>query len=205
MICAYIDRCRTFADIGCDHGYCTQYVLKNRLCDGAIISDVSAKSLNKAEKLLAPFIEKGVCRAVCCDGLREIPEDAEQVLIAGMGGEEIIKILSEGFIPRKFILQPMKNADKLRRYLIDRGCKIIADDIFKDNKFYFIIKGERSGGCASYTAQQLAFGRDSLKNPVFREYAAEELRKRSELLKTCGGSGTDKIMREMRFIAEAIE
>ena len=69
IICSYLKPCYTFADVACDHGYCAEYMLKNDLCRKAVISDVSAKSLEKAEKLLSGYIENGRCRSVCCDGL----------------------------------------------------------------------------------------------------------------------------------------
>ncbi|MDE7305973.1 MAG: class I SAM-dependent methyltransferase, partial [Clostridia bacterium] len=96
-LCSYLKPCKSFADVACDHGYCAQYMLKNDFCESAIISDISAKSLSKAEKLLKQFIADGKCRAVCCDGLKLIPKETEQVLIAGIGGEEIIKILKASF------------------------------------------------------------------------------------------------------------
>ncbi|MGN0813282.1 MAG: tRNA (adenine(22)-N(1))-methyltransferase [Candidatus Coproplasma sp.] len=178
-ICSYIDNSNSFADIGCDHGYCTLHALKSGKCQRAVISDVSAKSLAKAERLLSSYIEQGRCKSVCCDGLQKIDSDCEQVLIAGMGGMEIIKILTEGFIPQRFILQPMKNAEELRKFLIANGCKITADDIFFDNNYYFIVKGERSGGTLSYSEEEYAFGKDSLNNPVFKEFAQKEVEKLS--------------------------
>lgn len=176
-ICSYIDDCKTFIDVGCDHGYCTQYALKNGKCQNAIVTDVSPKCLAKAENLLAEYINDGRCKSVCCDGLTGVEAGDELVLIAGMGGMEIIKILSEGFIPNRFILQPMKNAEKLRLFLIENGCKICVDDIFYDGKYYFIIKGERFGGTVGYDSNRLKFGRDSLQNPIFSDYAKEEVAK----------------------------
>lgn len=184
-ICSYIDSSVTFADIGCDHGYCTLHALKSGKCQTAIIADVSAKSLAKAEMLLASYIEQGRCRSVCCDGLQQIDCDCGQVLIAGMGGMEIIKILTEGFIPQKFIFQPMKNAKELRKFLISNGCKITSDDIFFDNNYYFIIKGERFGGTDSYSEEELVFGKDSLHNPVFKEFAQKEVEKLSAYNANC--------------------
>ncbi|MGN1060623.1 MAG: tRNA (adenine(22)-N(1))-methyltransferase [Candidatus Coproplasma sp.] len=178
-ICSYIDECESFADVGCDHGYCTLHALKSGKCKTAVISDLSAKSLSKAERLLEKYIAEGRCKSVCGDGLEGVDRECELVLIAGMGGMEIIKILTEGFIPRRFIFQPMKNAEELRGFLIESGCKITVDDIFCDGKYYFIIKGEKSGGTKEYGKEELAFGRDSLKNPVFKEFAEEEIKKLS--------------------------
>ena len=52
-LCSFLTPAKVFADVGCDHGYCTEYMLKNGLCEKAIFSDVSKGSLAKAEKLLA--------------------------------------------------------------------------------------------------------------------------------------------------------
>ena len=184
IICSYISASKTFADVGCDHGYCAKYAIESGLCEKVFITDISSKCLEKAEKLLAKYIDSGKCEAVCCDGLGGIDEDCEQVLIAGMGGEEILKILKQSFIPRNFIFQPMKNAPELRAYLIENGCKITVDDIFFDGKYYFIIKGEREGGTALYSPEELLFGRDSLNNPVVKNYAFAEAEKRKSYLQS---------------------
>ena len=188
QICSRLGKCSVFADVGCDHGYCAQYMLKNNLCDRAIISDVSAKSLSKAVNLLSVYAQSGRLSAVCCDGLKEV-EGADLVLIAGMGGEEIVKILKEGYIPQSFVFQPMKNAEVLRAYLIESGCAIQEDDLFRDGKFYFIIKGKSRGGTPAYSQAQLAFGRDSLKNALLKDYLAEEIKKTQTYL---GGGMSDK-------------
>ena len=197
-ICRLIDPCKTFADVGCDHGYCTQKVITDGKCSRAIISDISKKSLAKAEKLLAPYIGSGVVSSICCDGLEKIPQDTEQVLIAGMGGEEIIKILKGGFIPEKFVLQPMKNAEKVRAFLLESGCVLTVDDIFFDGNYYFVIKGEKDGGnsdgAQDYSQAEITFGRDSLKNPLFKQFAIEELKKKKSYIRNCvEGSDCEKI------------
>ena len=203
-ICAYIGESLSFADVGCDHGYCTLHALESGKCGKAVISDVSAKSLQKAEKLLSRYIAQGRCRSVCCDGLEDIPADTEQVLIAGMGGMEIIKILTQGFIPERFIFQPMKNVAELRKFLLDSGCKIVADDLFFDGAYYFIIKGERVGGSQSYTERQLAFGRDSLLNPLLKEYAATELQKKKTYLASCPEGSAGKLRRDIAMLEEVL-
>ena len=202
---ALIDPCESFADVGCDHGYCARHALKSGKCENVLITDISAKCLAKAEKLLAEYVREGKCRAVCCDGLKGVSADTEQVLIAGMGGEEIISILSEGFIPRKFILQPMKNADKLRKFLLDNGCKLTYDGIFKDERFYFVIKGERSGGVEKYTPACLAFGKDSIGTVALEEFAAIELSKSEAHLSGCNNATRrEEILKEIELFKEVL-
>lgn len=205
-LCALIEPCASFADVGCDHGYIARHVLLSGKCDSVLITDISPRSLAKAEKLLAEHIKIGRCRAVCCDGLKSVPPDIGQVLLAGMGGEEIIKILSEGFIPEKFILQPMKNADKLRKFLLVRGCKLIYDGIFKDGRFYFVIKGERSGGNNEYSPAAFAFGRDSLGSAALKEYAAAELKKSEAHLSGCANAvRREEILKEIELFKEVLQ
>ncbi|MDE6868346.1 MAG: class I SAM-dependent methyltransferase, partial [Clostridia bacterium] len=137
-LCSYLDKCNVFADVACDHGYCTKFMLDSGLCKKAIVSDISEKSLSKARILLADYIGKGACSAVCCDGLEKV-KGADCVLIAGIGGEEIIKILRNGEIPQNFIFQPMKNAKDLRIFLLERGSVLTCDDVFFDGKNYYNI------------------------------------------------------------------
>ena len=181
-LCSYLSKCNTFADVACDHGYVAEYMLKNGLCKSAVVSDISEKCLKKAETLLEKYISAGKCRAVCCDGLKLIDRETDCIMIAGIGGEEIIKILNDGFIPNSFIFQPMKNANSLREYLLKNDCFIETDDIFSDGKkYYFIIKG-RKGKAQKYTEEQLLYGKDSLKNRVFYDYLKEELIKKKNYL-----------------------
>lgn len=181
-LCSYLSSCNTFADVACDHGYVAEFMLKNGLCQSAVVSDISAKCLKKAELLLEDYILSGKCRVVCCDGLKEIDRQTDLVVIAGVGGKEIIKILSEGFIPESFVFQPMKNAEELRKYLIESGCNLEKDDIFTDGKkYYFVIKGNLNG-TSPYTEEQFRYGKDCLKNPVFYSYLQEEINKKKSYL-----------------------
>ncbi len=181
-ICAAARRAQVFADIGCDHGYMTEYMLKNGLCERAYISDISAKSLKKAEKLLAREIAAGRCIPVVADGLDGLPEPCDFVLIAGLGGEEIIKILERAYLPQHFLFQPMKSSEKLRRYLVERGAKIELDYTFSEGKerrkYYDLILGDAEGGDI-YTEREFRFGRNNLNGTPypFLFQAKEELEK----------------------------
>ena len=163
FICRHIPHARVFADIGCDHGYCTQYVLERGLCERAYVSDVSAECLEKAKTLLQNEIAAGRCVPVCTDGLDGV-SDADCVLIAGMGGEEIVGILSRVPLPERFVLQPMCNTEKVRRFLVARGAHIEEDFTFEDGKFYDLIAGSGGGGDC-YTDFEFRYGRDNLRAP----------------------------------------
>ena len=180
IILSHLSPCYKFADVGCDHGYIAKAMLDEGKAQRVVVSDISAPSLKKAESLLLPYGES--VKAVVCDGLALVDDDCDQVLIAGMGGEEIISILSSApFKPQRLVLQPMKNADKLRKSLLVSGYRILKDYIFKDSKFYVLIVATL--GEDSYTDDEIFFGRDNLKNPTpeFIEFAKREHSKYSKL------------------------
>lgn len=161
-ICSVLKKGKILADVGCDHGYIADLALKKGLFEKVYLSDISAGSLKKAEALLSEEIKKGRCIPVVADGMKGLPLNVDTLLIAGLGGEEIIKILREGYLPKQFVFQPMKNAEKLREYLLECGAKIERDDTFSCGGYYYdLIAGENSGG-SSYSALEIKFGRDNL-------------------------------------------
>ena len=172
-LCSLLIPCKSFADVGCDHGYCSEYMLENGLCERAILSDVSKGSLAKAESLLADYVQAGKAISVLGDGFFGVPKDTEQVLIAGMGGSEIIHILSHekfGFMPKRFVFQPMHDSEKLRRYILTNGGYIERDFTFFDGKYYEVIVGglaQEAGQVRDeisrpYTDAEYEFGRENL-------------------------------------------
>ena len=209
LICAHIPACRVFADIGCDHGYCTAYVLEKGLCERAYVSDISAACLKKAETLLQEEIAAGRCVPVCADGLDGV-QDADCVLIAGMGGEEIVRILSRAPLPERFILQPMHNVEKVRRHLLARGAHIEEDFTFEDGKFYDLIVGSAAGGDV-YSDFEYRYGRDNLKAPSAA--FLRKVRKEADVLREALAAGVRGEQREalreklheLEAISDAIE
>ena len=167
-LCSLLMKCNSFADVGCDHGYCSEYMLKSGLCRNVIFSDISKGSLQKAQTLLAEFVDDGRARGVLGGGFLGVDSGVEQVLIAGMGGSEIISILSDkkhGFMPKRFVFQPMHDAEKLRRYILENGGYIERDFTFQDGKFYDVIVGGRADETHQtpiYSEEEYEFGRENL-------------------------------------------
>lgn len=185
FIFSQIPPCNYFADIGCDHGYISYLMLDSKKCSKLTYTDVSAPSLQKAKDLLCSFNN---AKPVCCDGLTKVDTDIDCALIAGMGGENIISILQNGFLPPTLVLQPMKNTDKLRTFLNQNGYYLKKDFIFKaENKFYTLIIAER--GSEVLTSEQIEYGKDNLTNPSkdFLEYLSEQIKSKQKILKGLSG------------------
>ena len=132
------------ADVGCDHGKLACYLLENNIAKFAYVSDISQSSLDKAKKLLST--KKLPYKAICTNGLIGYHgECVDECIISGMGGSEIIKIISNSSIKvNSFILSPQHNIIEVKKYMIKNGYEITYDKIIKDGgKFYNIFKCQK--------------------------------------------------------------
>lgn len=158
---------KVYADIGCDHGYVTLELLKQQKAQTVYAIDIHKDSLLKTKKLLEQNQLDDKAVFLVSDGFKEIPskQTINCAVIAGMGGQEIIKILSY-YAPKKLILQPMKNSYELRKYLINNNYFIEKDFIFEEkNKFYDIISCRKTKLKSSKLSDlELNFGKDNFKN-----------------------------------------
>ena len=123
-------------DVGCDHGYLGITALQKTTAS-VVFSDISEKCLMKARQNLPSKYAKRA-EFLVCDGVPNI--DADVVVLAGMGGLNIINILknSKANISR-YILQPMNNIEKLREYVYSRYEVVIDDVIIEDDRFYIFL------------------------------------------------------------------
>ena len=188
-----IPNCEVFADIGCDHGYIANAMIRSGKAQKVIISDISAKCLLKAEQLLGQFIKDGKAQSVVSNGFEKVGY-CDVALIAGMGGEEICDIITNAkSLPDKLVLQPMKNPDKVRVLAINSGYKIQKDYMFKSSgKFYDFIILEK--GQDFLTEEEIEFGRDNIKNKgqAFKEFLAQKISRLNSYLECQNLSDEDR-------------
>lgn len=162
------------ADVGCDHGKLTNALIRQNKCDSAIVSDISASSLNKAINLLKDF--KNV-ESICCDGLSGYKnKHVDQCIISGMGGEEIISIISNSPIEiSSYILSPQKNEAKVKKFMLDLGYGLTYDRIICDKgKFYHILKCEKNSAYRPLDSVEFEFGKDSFGTEDFDKFVRYE-------------------------------
>lgn len=132
---AAADLCRrgvTVCDVGTDHALLACYLAQTG-AKSVIASDVREGPLEAARRTI---MQQGVdnVAAVLSDGLDKI-DYADDVVIAGMGGELIARIIAGcRFLSEdtRFILQPMTKADTLRRELCRSGFEIIKERTAKE-------------------------------------------------------------------------
>lgn len=168
-----IDKGSVVADIGCDHGKLSARLLQSGVASKVIAVDISKESLDKAVKLKEKLNLVNFETRVG-DGLSVIGEnEVDTVVIAGMGGMEIIKILSSAkFNYKKYVLVPHSNEKELREYLMDRFL-IQKDYLIKEHsKYYNVIVAIE--GKSHLTVEQLEFG-NNMDNPLLVELLNKRL------------------------------
>ena len=131
-----IGKVNTFADIGTDHGKLIVYSLRNNIAKRVLAVDISQRSLTKAKELVDKTGYNDRVKFICGDGLTLLDEIPDAVVIAGMGGNEIVKIMSNRPMPTKYILVPHQDAHIVRDYLVNN-----AFDIKKDYVIFPEVRG----------------------------------------------------------------
>ncbi|MBR1867079.1 MAG: SAM-dependent methyltransferase [Clostridia bacterium] len=199
-----IEKCGVFADVGCDHGYIAYKMLEEGKCDRAIITDISAKCLKKADNLLKTRFA-GKYEAIVADGLKGAPY-ADEVLIAGMGGEVIRDILyGVDHLPERLVLQPMKNPEKVRRAVVEKGYFVERDYTFKAGKFYDLIVAVK--GRDEYSEEEYSFGRDNIreKGDAFIEQISNKIEKLKRARKTAAEENREDIEKRLCVLEEILK
>lgn len=116
-------------DIGTDHAYLPIYLVKQEKIRRAIAADINVGPLQKAAMHVRKYKAEDQVQTRISDGLEVIfPNEVDDIVIAGMGGELIVRIIEAApwlKDPEKhLILQPMTAAEELRRYLRAAGFSV---------------------------------------------------------------------------------
>jgi len=142
MVADMISRGNVLADIGCDHGFVSIYLLEKGICPKVIAMDVNEGPLLRAKEHID---ERGLTSYIdvrLSNGMEKLLlGEADSILIAGMGGRLVIKILTDSMEKAKqlkeIVLQPQSEIHLVRQFLRDCGFHILHEDMVKDNgKFY---------------------------------------------------------------------
>ena len=81
------------ADIGCDHGYLSIYLLTKGIASSCIASDVKEQPLLSAVRNAEKYGVREKMEFYLSDGVRSIPRDFDTLVCAGMGADTIVSIL----------------------------------------------------------------------------------------------------------------
>lgn len=131
----------TLLDVGTDHGYLIKNAFLNNKIKKAIATDINIEPLNNAKKNLVGFDVD----FILTDGLKNIKQDYNTVVISGMGGNLISNILENAKLDENinYILQPNNKEKNLRVFLMNNNFKIVDEHVIYDKKYYVVIEAKR--------------------------------------------------------------
>ena len=160
-VAAEIPPCRTVADIGTDHAFLPIFLVQNGRCERVYASDIRQGPLLRAKTYLNRYLGAGQTQVipVLGDGLENIPERCDVVVIAGMGGDTVVGILQKAdpTPDQRFVLQVMTSAEDVRRYLNGNGWETEDETVVEDGKYLYTVMRVRPGTGREYAEEDAYF------------------------------------------------
>lgn len=206
-------KCGVAADIGCDHGLLGKELIARGLAKKVIAGDISAPSLEKANKLAYESGISGNMETRLGDGLSVLrPGEANVIVIAGMGGMQIVSILSKNEETAKsaarLVLLPHKNVYELRKYLDENGYEIADEELaYENGRYYEVIcaipgKGWQDDEFYYLIGQKLV----EKRHPLLAGFLVHEIQKQGDILKKAGqGSDTAAYIGQKKELIRRME
>ena len=192
-IADFVKKGAVVADIGTDHAHIPIYLIKNNIISKAYACDINKGPLEKAEENINYYGVKNI-ELRLSNGLEKLKTDeADTVIIAGMGGELITDILEKGrrFFEskRKFILSPHTKIDEVRKFLLSNGFEITKEDMCIDEgKFYTVMEAKYTENKEMYSEAEFLYGKYLIENkhPVLLRFLKKEEAKYISILSNIG-------------------
>ena len=131
------------ADVGCDHGYLSIYLLTQGIARSVIASDVNERPLQSSIRNAEKYGVRDRMEFFLSDGVRNIPRDFDTMVCAGMGADTMISILDAAPWLRssqyRLILQCQSKTPILRQYLSENGWRIAVESVLRDGRFLYTV------------------------------------------------------------------
>lgn len=197
-LCAEFVRqgCR-LADIGTDHAYLPVHLILSGKITGAIAADINKGPLESGIETINRFGVTDKVSARLSNGLEKIqPDECDDIVIAGMGGELICSIIENAQwlknSDKRLILQPMTRPEALRSYLYLNGFEIDHEQaVESDRRIYTVMLVRFTGSVKTLTDFSAKVGRLSPAtrelDRLYLERVLASLRKKKNGL-LCGGN-----------------
>lgn len=135
--------CRV-CDIGTDHAYLPVYLLTQQRVSAAIASDVRPGPAAAARRTVEAAGLSDRVAVRLGDGLAFVsPDEVDDIVIAGMGGETIAAILKAApwvcDSRYRLILQPMSHPEAVHAFLLQNGFAIEREFLVSDGHDYIVL------------------------------------------------------------------
>jgi len=191
------------ADVGTDHGYVPIYLVEEKIAPKAFAMDVNEGPLSIAKSHIEEIGLSAQIETRLSDGVRALkPQEADTVVIAGMGGMLIKKILEEGLetisMLKELVLSPQSDLREVRLFLKDNRISITKEKmIFEDGKYYWVLHCVPQTECVETDVPSIVserFGTNLILNrdETLHRFLLEQERKYADILAQMEGRVSDE-------------
>jgi len=181
MLADMVSAGNRLADVGCDHGFLSIYLVQKGICPRALAMDVRKGPLEAAKTHVAECGLHDYIETRLSDGMKAAqPGEADTMVCAGMGGPLMEKILNDSMEKvqalKELILQPQSEIREFREFLRKSGFVILAEDaVIDEGKYYFAMKvayrGDEETKTVGIGAAEIPLsGKNEMEQKLFDTY-----------------------------------
>lgn len=170
-------------DVGTDHAMIPVWLAQTQRAVHVWASDIRPGPLQSAGRLIDETDTGDAVETRLTDGLQGFgPEDGDTVIIAGMGGETMVSILSAAPWTANgtlLILEPQSKQDLLRRWLFENGYAILRELLVKDAGRIYPILLAKAGTPEPHSDAEYLAGRFQCisDDPLFGDFLEGMIRR----------------------------
>ncbi len=199
-------------DVGTDHAMLPIVQHEVRRIRGAIAADISEGPLRSAKRSIAKYRKEHCIHTCLSDGLVAVPrEGITDIVIAGMGGETMVHILSHcpwSLLGIRLVLQPQSKAALLRQWLATNGFVIEKEHCVRDGKFlYTVLQVQYCDQSQEPSLRFCYLGKLDLRQTLAREYAQWQIKILIQMRdgRAKRNADTSELAAAIRAIQQALE
>ena len=173
-IASFIKPHANVADVGADHGLIEKYLLDNDRVNSILAIENKSGPFNILKNNLKDY---DVTLSLS-DGISQLNDNIDTIVIAGMGGILVSDIL-EAHLEKltnvnQIVVDAHRDNELVRQTITKLGYYIEKEKIvFENNIYYFVISFLK--GHKNHTALELEFGYKINEDPLFEQYKEKEL------------------------------
>lgn len=217
MVADMVTRGGVVADIGTDHAYIPIYLIENKKAERAIAMDVNEGPLQRAREHILQHALDRLIDTRLSDGLEALePQEADCVVIAGMGGPLTVRILTQGEgklgVHTELILQPQSEIEEVRSWTEEHGWEIVREEMIReDGKYYPMMRAIRKIDGAEdekhLSQVEKKYGRLLLqrRDPVLEAFLRHELILGKRILSALEGQCAEAAAKRRDEVTEEIQ
>ncbi len=198
---------QTVADVGCDHAFVPIRLLLDHRISRAIAMDIKPGPLSRAREHIEEEGLGGVAEVRLSDGLSSLkPDEAQGVIMAGMGGDLMLRILKDGENVREsvdwWVFSPQSELSRFRHGLEDMGLCIEREAMLEEDGIYYTVMLAYPGPMHYEDEADYHYGALLIKDasPVFREFIKKEGERIDTALRALSSSGKEAAVQRRNIL-----